>query len=47
MKLAFTMQRFISPIPKLSKAFNCHRMMGSYAPIESVAIHAQKQDKME
>ena len=31
----FTVQRFILPIPKLSKAFNCCRMLGSYAPYAS------------
>jgi hypothetical protein len=47
MKLAFAMQRFISPIPKQNKAFNCHRVVGSHAPIARVAIHARKQDKMK
>ena len=42
MKLDFTMQCFISPIPKLSKAFNCYKIMGSYASIDYVAIHTQK-----
>ena len=31
----FIVQRFILPISKLSKAFNCCRMLGSYAPYAS------------
>jgi hypothetical protein len=34
-KTTFTVQRFILPIPKLSKTFNCCRMLGSYAPYAS------------
>ena len=40
------MQRFIVPIPKLSKTFNYCWMKGSYAPLNFVAIRTQGHTKI-